>query len=122
MSAHVADPDELELSRSSRDGQITMRYSDFGIVRPQLHYHDQREPEPRFFGPQDIELSSEATLGGLVTVNLEAVADGDQVDLTLLLPPVRLEGGEGAIETIAIRTTTRGSIAPQTLMGRLQCY
>ena len=61
-------------------------------------------------------------VGSLITVILEAVADGDQVDLTLVLPAVRLEGDEDPVETIAIRTTTRGSIAPQTLTGQLKCY
>jgi hypothetical protein len=120
MSAHATEPDEFALSSS--DGQITIRFSDFGIVRPQLNYYDQRELEPRFFGPQDIERSSETRFGGLVTVTLEAVADGDQIDLTLLLPAVRLAGDDDAVNTIAIRTTTRGSIAPQTLTGQLQNY
>jgi hypothetical protein len=120
MSAHTTEPDEFTLSSS--DGQITMRFSDFGLIGPQLNYHDQRELEPRFFGPQDIERSSETRFGDFVTVTLEAIADGDQVDLTLVLPAVRLAGDEDAVETIAIRTTTRGSIAPQTLTGQLQCY
>lgn len=123
MSERGIEADDFELR--SADGHITIRFSDFGFVRPQLNYHDQSEKEPRFFGPQAIKRTSEAGLGDVVTVELEAIPDGDRVDLTLILPAVLLRQREDlveTIETVAIRTTTRGSIAPQTLEGQLQCY
>ena len=58
------------------------------------------------------EITIEHTqLGELVTVVLQAVADGDSTLLTLVLPPVRVEGfGELDVKALAVRTTVRGSI------------
>lgn len=59
------------------------------------------------------EITIEHTqLGELVTVVLQAIADGDTTLLTLVLPPTRVEGFEElAVKALAVRTTVRGTLA-----------
>jgi hypothetical protein len=68
--------------------------------------------------------TQENEIGGLVTVTLQAVEDGDSTLLTLLVPRVNLgDMGEQAIKTIAILTTERWSIAgPSLVTGAVQSY
>ncbi len=66
--------------------------------------------DQQFYGD---EITIEPTqLGDLVTVVLQAIADGDTTLLTLVLPPTRVEGFEEIdVKALAVRTTVRGSIA-----------
>jgi hypothetical protein len=55
---------------------------------------------------------SETELGREVSVTLVAVADGDTITLTLLIPPIRMEGtAPVALETLAIETTRKSGFA-----------
>jgi hypothetical protein len=52
--------------------------------------------------------ASETELGREVTVTLVAIADGDTTTLTLLIPPIRMEGDAPVpLETVAIETTRK---------------
>mgnify|MGYP006992414237 CR=1 FL=1 len=65
----------------------------------------------------------ETEIGRLVTVTLEAVPDLHVVTLSLLLPPVNVEGTEASVETESIRTTARTSIAgPRLVKGQVSSY
>jgi hypothetical protein len=55
---------------------------------------------------------SETELGREVTVTLVAVADGDTITFTVLIPPIRMEGNDPVpLETLAIETTKKSGFA-----------
>jgi len=115
------DPNEFNLV--SEDGHISIHYEAFGVVRPQLTYHDRNDSQgKRTFGPKDIEVVSTKLIGTIVTVTLDLAFDGDMRNLNLLLPEVRQNSGTESVHTIAILTINRGSIAPQSLEGQIQLY
>jgi hypothetical protein len=104
----MQDPKDLSLANSFR---FTYRGKAISFIeaniagQPVLSVGDQQ-----FLGD---EITIEHTqLGELVTVVLQAIADGDTTLLTLVLPPVRVEGfQELDVKALAIRTTVRGTIA-----------
>jgi hypothetical protein len=104
----MQDPKDLSLANSFR---FTYRGKAISFIeaniagQPVLSVGDQQ-----FIGD---EITIEHTqVGELVTVVLQAIADGDTTLLTLVLPPVRVEGfQELDVKALAIRTTVRGTIA-----------
>jgi hypothetical protein len=108
-SEHSAGPsDELLLANwfrfSYRGKAITFTPANIAgqpvmSVGAQQFYGDEITMEP-------------SAIGDLVTVVLEAVADGDTTLLTLVLPPMRVRGFEEIDATaLAVRTTVRGTLA-----------
>lgn len=101
------------LVRLHRANQFNLKYKGKDIAftaaniagDPILTYGDRD-----FYGE---EICVEATtLGGLVTVTLEAVADGDSARLSLLLPPTWVSGYEPvAVEALVFETVHRSTIA-----------
>jgi hypothetical protein len=91
--------------------------------QPQLSYRALPGPATRTFRGDQIS-SKESAIGTLVTVTLEAVADGDTTLFTLVIPTVNLiDTTEQAFKTIAIITTVQGSIAgPSLIHGAVQSY
>ncbi|CCF84894.1 hypothetical protein [Nitrolancea hollandica] len=106
------------------DTEITYSTSSFAGP-PQLSYRgpglSTGQQLERSFSGDEIRVR-EQEIGRLVTVTLEAIPDADTLTLTLLVPAFRLDGTESPCSTVAILTTHRGSIAPQTLMGQLQSF
>lgn len=59
----------------------------------------------------------------MVTVTLESVPDFHVVTLTMLVPAINLDGSERNFKTIAIRTTSKTTIAGESLVkGAVQSY
>ncbi len=106
------------------DTQITYSTSSFAGP-PQLSYRgpglSTGQQLERSFSGDEIRVREHET-GRLVTVTLEAIPDADTLTLTLLVPAFRLDGNDNPCSTVAILTTHRGSIAPQTLTGQLQNF
>lgn len=108
-SEHSAGPsDELLLANSFR---FTYRGKPVNFTpaniagQPVMSVGDQQ-----FYGD---EITMEpSVIGDLVTVVLEAIADGDTTLLTLVLPPTRVRGFEEIdVKALAVRTVVRGTIA-----------
>ena len=108
----------FELSRGGT--HITFTASDIS-GKPQIHYDDGKR-QLTFIGDQ-IE-RSKASIGSILTVDLEVVADGDTKALTLLIPRVNLPDGEPVkVKTVVIYTKIRGSLAgPGLVQGQVQSY
>ena len=105
-----------------RQTQITYEETAFD-GKPHLTYQVAQGPETRTFVGEQIR-TQENEIGRLVTVTLQAVEDGDSTLLTLLVPTVNLgDMREQPVETIAILTTERSSIAgPSLVTGAVQSY
>jgi hypothetical protein len=91
--------------------------------QPQLTYRVLLSPATHTFRGDQIS-SKGSDIGTLVTVTLEAVADGDTTLLTLVIPTINVIGTtEQAFKTIAIITTVQGNIAgPSLIHGAVQSY
>jgi len=62
-------------------------------------------------------------IGTMVTVTLESVPDLHVITLTLLMPAINLDGSARDFKTIAIRTTSKTTIAGESLVkGAVQSY
>ncbi len=123
QSASTAEePNLFELQGVDTD--ITYSTSSFAGP-PQLSYRGPGltagQQLERSFSGDEIRVR-EHEIGRLVTVTLEAIPDADTLTLTLPIPAFRLDGNEDPCSTVAILTTRRGSIAPQTLTGQLQTF
>jgi hypothetical protein len=86
------------------DGGTQVSYATIDVQgRAQLLYagpHGERSYPGEEIDARDTELGRE------VTVTLQADADKDTVNLTLLIPPVRVgEQGAAPLETVAVLTT-----------------
>ena len=59
----------------------------------------------------------------MITVTLESVPDLHVITLTLLMPAINLDGSARNFKTIAIRTTSKTTIAGESLVkGAVQSY
>ena len=86
------------------DGGLQVSYATIDLQgRPRLHYagpHGEHAYPGEEIDARDTELGRE------VTVTLQAEGDKDTVNLTLLIPPVRVgEEGAAPLETVAVVTT-----------------
>lgn len=100
---------------------LAVTYSTSGIDgRPQLAYQDEHR-SLRFAGA-DIR-SVEAEIGDLVSVTLAETPDFGSTTFTLLVPGVNLASADSApIETEAVTTLRRTSIAPGPVQGQTEIY
>src|SRR5512141_2962234 len=101
MASEGLEPTVYELRG---DGGLQVSYATIDPQgRPQLHYagpHGERTYPGDQIDARDTELGRE------VTVTLQADEDEDTVNLTLLIPPVRIgEEGAAPLETLAVGTT-----------------
>ena len=106
MSAQVIEPDDFVLG--TMDERISVTYSDYGVVRPQLVYHNETDPTGGGTYTGDDLQVEKTILGTLVTVTLDWVADAQRRVLTVLIPIVLLENREGVeIETFVVIANLR---------------
>ena len=104
MGANVSQPDQYVLG--TMDETISVTYSTFGIVGPQLTYHNEAEAsDGGTFAGGDLQIE-ETILGTLVSATLHWTPDAERRILTVLLPTVLLEGDEEAeVSTFVVRTS-----------------
>jgi hypothetical protein len=107
---------------------IGQKYKDVHIVysttsitgKPIFNYEDSK-------GTYSIlgdEIRTQKTeIGTMITVTLESVPDLHVITLTLLMPAINLDGSARNFKTIAIRTTSKTTIAGESLVkGAVQSY
>ena len=93
-----------------RGGATQISYSTTSIDgTPKLGYEGPDGESHSFSGDEIATAHTE--LGLEVTVTLRAIPDAGTTAATVLIPPARLENNEAAIDTVAIVTTKRTSIA-----------
>ncbi len=104
MGAHISQPDQYVLGTT--DETISVTYSTFGVVGPQLTYHNETEAsDGGTFTGGDLQIE-ETILGTLVSVTLNWTPDAERRILSVLLPSVLLEGDESAdVSTFVVRTS-----------------
>lgn len=112
-----AQPNHFELSSEG----MTVTYSTSAIDgRPQLGY--AAGEQAYVFRGEEIRVAY-TEIGRQVSVTLEATPDVGTTSLTLLLPPVNLEGNEAPIRTMAIVTRHHSSIGgPDLVKGQVLDY
>ncbi|AKT36781.1 hypothetical protein [Chondromyces crocatus] len=113
-------PVELNLYELSCE-EASISYSESGIDgKPQLSY---AIPDRSYvFRAEEIR-TVPTELGRQLSVTLEATPDLEALTLTLLLPPVNLDGEASAISTIAIVTRHRSSVGgPRMVRGQVLSY
>ncbi len=105
-----SEPNQFVLNGvGQRHENVHIIYSTTSITgKPILNYEDSKGTYS-FIGD---EISTQKTvLGTKVTVTLESVPDLHVITLTLLVPEIKLNGSEREFNTIAIKTTTKTTIA-----------
>jgi len=113
-------PVQPNLFELSGEG-VNITYSASGIDgRPQLSY--AAGERSYVFRGEEIRVAS-TELGHQVSVTLEATPDLEATSLTLLVPPVNLDGSESRVRTLAILTRHRTSIGgPCLVQGQVAEY
>src|SRR4051794_15669090 len=102
------EPNLYELTGGGGGPQITYSLSS---IKGEPEFSYQGFHGENVFSGDAIEVS-ETQLGREVTVTLVAVADGDTITFTLLIPPIRMEGtAPVALETVAVETTKKSGFA-----------
>jgi hypothetical protein len=101
------------------DVQISYSTSSF-TGQPLFNYKDSKG----IHGFKGNEIRTQKTeIGTMITVILESVPDLRVTTLTLLLPPINLDGSAREFKTIAIRTTSKTTIGGSSLVkGAVQSY
>ncbi len=119
MAPQVTEPNRFEL----RLGGTTIVYTTSSIAgQPTLSLDE--DGNSRSWSGSEIE-REETSLGALVTVTLDFIADFKRDTLSLLLPEIHLpqDGGSSDFTAIVIWTTHRTSIGgPQLVEGPIQVY
>lgn len=110
-------PNLFELSSEG----VSITYSTSAIDgRPQLGY--AAGERCYVFRGDEIRVAY-SEIGRQVSVTLEATPDLETTSLTLLLPPVNLDGHEAPIRTLAIVTRHRTSVGgPDLVKGQVLDY
>ena len=116
--ASVTEPNLYEL----QGGNLRVTYSTTSITGKPIFSFQQGRKTLSFTG-NDIQ-TVKTSIGTLVTVTIEAVADLKTVTFSLLLPAVNLQQKKKVnIKTIGILTTSKTSIGgPKLVAGALQTY
>ncbi|MDQ2731100.1 MAG: hypothetical protein M3Y56_05530 [Armatimonadota bacterium] len=111
---------EINLYELSGEG-IRMTYSTSSIAGlPQFVV--QRNGKDSLLTGGNIK-SERSALGQLVTVIIESVPDLHTVTLTLALPEINADGTDVQLQTFAVLTTEKTSIAgPSSVTGALMTY
>jgi hypothetical protein len=96
-------------------------YSTTSITgKPIFNYEDSKGAY--IFTGDEIR-TQKTEIGTMVTVTLDSVPDFHVVTLTMLVPAINLDGSERNFKTIAIRTTSKTTIAGESLVkGAVQSY
>ena len=118
MAPQVTEPNRFEL----RLGGTTIVYTTSSIAgQPTLSLDS--DGDSRSWSGSEIE-REETSLGALVTVTLDFIADLKRDTLSLLLPEIHLpESGTSDFTAIVIWTTHRTSLAgPGAVEGPIQVY
>jgi len=104
-----------------RHKNVHIIYSTTSITGKPIFNYEDSENTYSFTGD---EISTQRTvLGTKVTVTLESVPDLHIITLTLIVPEIKLNGSEREFNTIAIKTTTKTTIAGDRFVkGSSQSY
>lgn len=113
-------PVEPNIYELSCDG-TTLTYSTSAIDKtPQLSYASG--DRSYVFRGEEIRVAP-SEIGKLITVTLEASPDLEVQTLTLVLPPINLEGDESPVRTQAVKTVHRTTIGgPHLVKGQVLTY
>jgi hypothetical protein len=122
MVSNIVEPNQFVLQgigHHHRDTHIS--YSTTSITgKPIFNYKDSKGAH-NFTG--DGIRTQNTEIGMMVTVLLEAVPDFHVITLTLLVPTINLDGSARKFKTIAIQTTSKDTIAGESLVkGAVQSY
>lgn len=100
---------------------VRVSYSTSSIAGVPLFTYESKGTTRSFRG-DEIRVQ-ELEIGSLVTVTIEATPDLHTVTFSVLIPPINLDGREGAIQTEGIRTVSRTSIGgPGLVKGQVNTY
>ena len=100
---------------------VHVNYSTSSIAGVPLFNYESKGEKKSFRG-DEIRVQ-ETEVGRLVTVTLEVVPDLRSVTFSVLVPTVHLEGREGEVHTVGLRTTTRTSIGgPRLVKGQVNTF
>jgi hypothetical protein len=118
----INEPNQFILNGiGQKHKDVHLSYSTDSITgKPTFNYEDSRDTY-RFTGD---EIRTQKTeIGTIVTVTLKSVPDLHVITLTLLVPSINLNGSAQEFKTIAIRTTSKTTIAGESLIkGAVQSY
>ena len=122
MTSQINEPNKFDLhgiGYMCMDTQIS--YTTTSLTgKPTFNYTDLKGTH-NFTG--DGIRTQKTEIGMLVTVLLEAVPDFHAMTLTLLVPTINLDGSARKFKTIAIQTTSKDTIAGESLVkGTVQSY
>ena len=121
MAATVVRPDDFLVGTD--DEQVSVTYSDYGMVRPSLTYHNEADSTGTGTYTGDKVQIAQSELGDLVTVTLKWVPDAYRRTLTLLVPTINLDADQAAdginIETLVIWMT---NLEGRQARGQIQKY
>jgi hypothetical protein len=102
-------------------GGLTIQYTKSSIAGVPILTFNHRGVKKSYRGDEIRSVDTE--LGQLVTVMVEVVPDLHTITLTLVVPGMNLDGGEGPVQTFAVFTTELTSIGgPRLVKGQLDRY
>jgi hypothetical protein len=122
MVSNIVEPNQFVLQGIGHHHKDThISYSTTSITgKPIFNYKDSKGAH-NFTG--DGIRTQNTEIGMMVTVLLEAVPDFHVITLTLLVPTINLDGSARKFKTIAIQTTSKDTIAGESLVkGAVQSY
>jgi hypothetical protein len=122
MVSNIVEPNQFVLQGIGHHHKDThISYSTTSITgKPIFNYKDSKGAH-NFTG--DGIRTQNTEIGMMVTVLLGAVPDFHVITLTLLLPTINLDGSARNFKTIAIQTTSKDTIAGESLVkGAVQSY
>ena len=122
MVPNIVEPNQFVLQGIGHNHKdIHINYSTTSKTgKPIFNYKDSKGAH-NFTG--DGIRTQKTEIGMLVTVLLEAVPDFHAMTLTLLVPTINLDGSARKFKTIAIQTTSKDTIAGESLVkGAVQSY
>jgi hypothetical protein len=122
MVPNIVEPNQFVLQGIEHNHKdIHINYSTTSKTgKPIFNYKDSKGAH-NFTG--DGILTQKTEIGILVKVLLETVPDFHVITLTLLVPTINLNGSAIKFKTIAIQTTSKNTIAGESLVkGAVQSY
>jgi hypothetical protein len=122
MLTNIVEPNQFVLQGIGHQHKDThISYSTTSVTgKPIFNYKDSKGAH-NFTG--DGIRTQKTEIGMMVTVLLEAVPDFHVITLTLLVPTINLDGSARKFKTIAIQTTSKDTIAGESLVkGAVQSY
>jgi hypothetical protein len=122
MIPNIVEPNQFVLQGIEHNHKdIHINYSTTSKTgKPIFNYKDSKRAH-NFTG--DGIHTQKTEIGTMITVTLESVPDLHVITLTLLMPAINIDGSARNFKTIAIRTTSKTTIAGESLVkGAVQSY